>query len=243
MPTVIPFPKAKKEWFSIKAKSEEEADVFIYDVVGDSWIGNDAATVVKEIRNIKAKKINLRINSPGGSVFDGMAIYNALLGHEATVTTYIDGLAASIASVIALAGDKIIMAENAMFMIHNPWTFTAGDAKALRKEADVLDQVRETILNTYTSRTGGDREDLAKSMDDETWYDATQAKEAGFVTDVSKASKIAACADKDTLEALGFKHAPESLSSAPAESSEPSPSGVPRSLLERRLALFEKTNN
>lgn len=153
MNNISQFPTAKKSWFSIKNVADNSADVFIYDVVGDSWTGNDALTVVKDINALDVENINLRINSPGGSVFDGMAIFNALLNHKATVSTHIDGVAASIASVIALAGDDIVMAENAMFMIHNPWTLTAGSSAELRKEADVLDQVKETILNTYASRT------------------------------------------------------------------------------------------
>jgi ATP-dependent Clp endopeptidase proteolytic subunit ClpP len=240
MNNILPFPKAKKEWFSLKNSSEDSADVFIYDVVGDSWEGNDAASVVKEINALNAKTINLRINSPGGSVFDGMAIFNALINHPAKVVTHIDGAALSIASVIALAGNEINMAENAMFMIHNPWTFTAGDAKSLRKEADVLDQVTQTIINTYESRTGQDRENLAEAMSEETWYTADEALAAGFITQVNKASKIAACADSETLKTLGFLRIPENLSPAPSEPENNSTSSTPAILLQRKLALREK---
>jgi ATP-dependent Clp protease, protease subunit len=158
---VIPFPKAKGPWFEIKNKTEESVDLYLYDVIGDDWVGSDAATVVKQISAITSNQINLRINSPGGSVFDGFAIFNALRNHKATVTTYIDGLAASIASIIALAGDKVVMAENAMVMIHNPWTFSMGESKDLRKDADILDQLKESLITAYVNKTEQSREDIA----------------------------------------------------------------------------------
>ena len=135
------FPKASSPWFAVNTATEDSADLYFYDVIGDSWVGSDAATVVKEIKALKSKRLNVHISSPGGSVFDGIAIYNALTSHPSDVTVYVDGLAASIASIIALAGKKVVMAENAMFMIHNPWTWTAGNAEELRKQADTLDQI------------------------------------------------------------------------------------------------------
>tara|TARA_R110002153_G_scaffold45240_1_gene127604 strand:+ start:663 stop:1397 length:735 start_codon:yes stop_codon:yes gene_type:complete len=242
MNNISQFPTAQKSWFSIKNIADNSADVFIYDVVGDSWTGNDALTVVKDINALDVENINLRINSPGGSVFDGMAIFNALLNHKAKVTTHIDGVAASIASVIALAGDDIVMSENAMFMIHNPWTLTAGSSAELRKEADVLDQVKETILNTYASRTGGERDDLSVAMDEETWYTASEALKAGFITKVDKASKIAACADETTLSALGITKTPSNLL-AQSEPDQLPREPRNRDVERRRLALFGKFNN
>jgi ATP-dependent Clp endopeptidase proteolytic subunit ClpP len=243
--SVIPFPKAKSEWFKINNAADDTAEVFIYDVVGDSWIGNDASTVVKQINAITAKKISLRINSPGGSVFDGVAIYNALARHPAEVTTYIDGLAASIASVIALAGTKVVMAENAMLMIHNPWTMAMGEATELRKTADVLDQIKETLINTYATCTKKERKEIHKAMDEETWFTADEAMAWGLVTSVEKGVKAAACVSAETLSAFGFKKAPESLQSnaATPQAEAPKPlSSTPRSLLERKQALIEKTN-
>lgn len=236
MKNAIPFPKAKTEWFQIKNATEESADVFIYDVVGDSWVGGDAATVVKAINGIKAKKINLRINSPGGSVFDGVAIYNALARHSAEVTTYVDGLAASIASIIALAGKKIVMAENAMMMIHNPWTYTAGDSASLRKEADVLDQVRETLINTYATRTGKERDVIGAALDAETWFTAQEAKDWGLNDEITLGVKAMACADSDTLSSLGINKAPTAVIQQDA----PLSSIAPRSLHQRKQALLEK---
>jgi len=233
MKNVIPFPKAKTQWFSIKNIANKSADVYIYDVVGDSWAGNDAVTVVKQINALEVDKINLRINSPGGSVFDGVAIYNALINHKAVVTTYIDGLAASIASVIALAGNEIIMAENAMFMIHDPMSGLMGRASEMRREADLLDQIKETLINTYESRTGLDRENIATAMTDETWFTAKEALEAKYITSVSKASLIAACADTTTLSALGYTKSPDHLPQEPCKAH----------AIRRRLTLFGKFHN
>jgi len=243
MKNVIPFPKATC-WFEIRNAKEDSADLYIYDVVGDSWTGNDAATFVKALAGLKKKKINCRINSPGGSVFDGVAIYNALRNHEGGVTTYIDGLAASIASVIALAGDKVVMADSAMMMIHNPWTLAMGDAGEMRKTADVLDQIKETLINAYAAKTGKEREVIAADMEKETWFTARQAKDYGLVNEIEGGMKIAACASAEIIDILGIKNAPASVvkqEAAPV----PVPlslSLTPRSLLEKRQALIEKQN-
>jgi len=230
----IPFPKGREgsKWFEIKNATEESADVYIYDVVGDPWVGLDSATVVKQLNELKTKKISLRINSPGGLVFDGMAIYNAIARHPAEVTTYIDGLAASIASVIALAGKRVVIAENAMMMIHEPWSYAVGNSAQLRKEADVLDQIRETIINVYETRTGENRDVIAKLMADETWFTAKEAVAAKLADEVTTGMKAAACFD---LSVFGYTKAPAPAVSTPANSST-----TPRSLLFRRQALHEK---
>jgi len=239
MKNVIPFPKATC-WFEVRNVKDESADLFIYDVVGDSWTGNDAATLVKAVNGLKKKHINCRINSPGGSVFDGVAVYNALKNHEGGVTTYVDGLAASIASIIALAGDKVVMADNAMMMIHNPWTMAMGDSSDMRKTADVLDQIKETLINTYVAKTGKSREAVAADMEKETWFTAKEAKAYGLVTDIEGGMKIAACLNKEIAEIFGIKNAPDSVAHAAPEPSAVILSRTPRSLLERRQALNEK---
>lgn len=233
MSTILQFPKPRDgaKWFEIKNETEQSADVYIYDVIGDPWVGLDSATVVKQLAGIKSAKINLRINSPGGMVFDGMAIYNALARHSAEVTTYIDGIAASIASVVALAGKRVLIAENAMMMIHNPWAVAMGDASELRKQADVLDQVKETIINTYSTRTGKSREAIGSLMSAETWYTAGDAVANKFADESVAGVKAAACFD---LKAFGYVKAPELLHS------DESNSATPRSLFHRRHALNEK---
>lgn len=236
---IIPFPKAKaaSPWFEFKNATEQSVDVFIYDAIGDYYSGTDASSFVKQLQTIKSAKINLHINSPGGSVFDGVAIYNALRAHAAEVITHIDGLAASIASVIALAGDKVLIAENAMIMIHNPSAFVFGEADYLRKQADVLDQIAETLITTYATKTGAARETIAAQMAAETWFTAREAIEAKLADEIVSPVKAVACASADELRALGYAKIPEAI----AENTNPLSSTTPRSLLNRRLALIEKT--
>lgn len=213
MSKIIPFP-AKREgsnWFEVKNATDESADIYMYDFIGDPWIGTDAGTVVKQLQSLKTKRINLHINSPGGLVFDGIAIYNALKAHPSEVITYIDGLAASIASVIALAGKRVVIAENAMMMIHNPAVMVYGESKALRKEADVLDQIKETIITTYASKTGASRDEIAKQMDAETWFTAAEAIAAKLADETADGMKAAASFD---LSLYGYAKAPAANTSA-----------------------------
>lgn len=223
-----------------KAKS---ADLFIYDVVG--FDGNDATTVVKRLVDLDVEILNVRINSPGGSVFDGFAIYNALNAHKATVNVFIDGLAASIASVIAMAGDKIVMAENAMLMIHQPSVVVGGTAAKLRQHADVLDQLSKNIVDIYTERSGLKRDEVVAMIGEgetnkETWLNSTEAMSKGFVTEIGAKLKAAACGTFD-LTPLNFKEVPSDRTfetfSSPEE--EPASPAVNHKLRSRRLALAE----
>jgi ATP-dependent Clp endopeptidase proteolytic subunit ClpP len=168
-------------WFHIKAKAEAEADVFLYDEIGG--FGVNARDFISEIRASGAKKINLRINSPGGSVFDGLAIYNFL--KEQDVTVQVDGLAASIASIIAMAGKEVRIASNGFLMIHNPWGGAMGDSEEMRQTADLLDKIRDSLVGTYAKKTGKDAETIKRWMDEETWFSAEEAKENGFVDTIT----------------------------------------------------------
>lgn len=198
-----------KRWFEIKAKAgDKNAEIWIYDEIGG--FGISAKEFIKELNALEAERIDLRINSPGGVVFEGAAIYNALKRHGAKVTSYIDGLAASIAGVVALAGERVVMAENALFMIHNPWAMCVGDAGEMRKTAEILDKVRATIMNAYMEKSGMGEEELMAAMDAETWYSATEAKAAGFADEVEGRADMAACAKWD-MKALGYRRAPEFL--------------------------------
>lgn len=213
-------------------------NLFIYDVVG--FDGTDAATIVKKITDLDVDQINVRINSPGGLVFDGYAIYNALIAHKANVTVYIDGLAASIASVIAMAGDEIIMAENAQMMIHMPEAGMRGGAKDLRDQADVLDQLTKSITDIYVARTKMKAGDVTLMMEQETWMNATVALEKGFITKVGAKLKVAACATFD-LKPLNFKTPPQAeFGVFPLEEEKPaSPVFNLLNLRKRRLALVQ----
>lgn len=182
-----------------------EATLFIYDYIG--WLGVEAAPVVRELAALNVQTIHVRINSPGGDVFDGLAIYNALKQHSARVIVHVDSLAASIASVIAMAGDEIHMAEGAFIMIHNPWTLAIGDAAELRKVAEVLDQVGGSLAGIYAGRSGQSREDVEAMMDEETWMNAEQAVERGFADSVDGREVEAAA----SFDLSIFNHVPEDL--------------------------------
>jgi len=202
------------KWWKIESKADK-AEIWIYEEIGeDFWTGGGitAKGFQKELSEIKAGQIDLHINSPGGLVFDGITIYNLLKQHPATVTTYIDGLAASIASVIALAGDKVIMAANALFMVHNPFGMVAGNANEMRDFADKLDKVRGSISTTYIAKTGKSEDDINDLMDAETWMTADEAMEAGFIDEIGGEADMAACAKFIPVMAkAGFQHIPENI--------------------------------
>ena len=203
-----------KQWYKIENKGDK-AEIWIYEEIGeDFWSGDGitAKSFQKDLATIKAGQIDLHINSPGGEVFDGITIFNLLKQHPATITTYIDGLAASIASVIALSGDKVIMAENALFMIHNPYGMAMGDAAEMRKMADTLDKVRDSIVLSYTSKTGKDKDEITELMDAESWLSSFEALELGFIDEISEQMDMAACAKFiPTMIKAKFKHIPENL--------------------------------
>ena len=171
------------------AEGETSAEISIYDAIGSFDV--NAKQFVDELKEINADTINLRINSPGGSVIDGNAMFNALQRHPAKVITHIDGLAASMASVIAMAGDEVHMADNALLMIHNPWTFSMGDADELRADADLLDKMSASILSSY-GRSQYEVDELKNLMDEETWFTAQEAFDAGFVDHISTGLRAAA---------------------------------------------------
>lgn len=194
-------------WFSIKAKSETEAEVMIYDEIG--FYGTTAKQFAADLAGIKAKTINLRLNTPGGDVFDGLAIYNALKSHPAEIVVHIDGLAASMGSVIALAGDKIRIAKNAYMMIHNPWTMAAGDASDLRKTADTMDKLADTLADTYAAKTGKTPKEMREAMQEETWMNAKESLAFGLVDEIADEDGDLPAAVAVTV--TKFAKAPEAL--------------------------------
>lgn len=169
-------------WFAFKAESQgtggKSVDVYIFDYIG-SW-EISARSFIEELKGLDADQINLHINSPGGSVFDGIAIQNSLKHHKAKVTVHIDGLAASIASIIALAGDEIRIAENAYVMIHNPASIVWGDARDMLKEAELLDKIADGLAGDYSRKMGITVAEARALMDEETWYLGQEAVDAGF---------------------------------------------------------------
>ena len=181
----------KGKWYSIQNKAGgETADIYIFDEIGT--YGVTAQEFINDIKDLKGTSINLRINSLGGDVFDGMAMYNVIKRREAKTTVYIEGIAASIATIIALGADEVVMAENSLFMIHNAWGGTMGEAKDMRKTADTLDKISGELTDIYRKKTGLSYEALQEMMDEETWLNAEEAYELGFVDVISDSIKVAA---------------------------------------------------
>lgn len=165
-------------WYSIKNVSDTEAEIHIYDEVG--YLGVTASDFIRDIGAIKASKITLRINSPGGAVFDGVAIFNAIKRHKAEVTAYVDGIAASAASFIAMAGDTVIMSPHAQMMIHEAAGLVIGNADDMRQMADILDKSSDNIASIYAEKAGGTVEEWRGRMKAETWMSDREAVDLGL---------------------------------------------------------------
>jgi ATP-dependent Clp protease protease subunit len=197
----------------VDAAAGDEAEILIYGDIGYGWYdeGITGESISREIAEIDADTINVRINSGGGLVFEGLAIYNALARHSARIIMHVDSIAASIASVILMAGDEIRISEGAQVMVHKPWSGLYGDANALRKEAEILDKLEGGIIDIYAARTGADRADLEAWVGDETWFTGQEAVDAGFADSMTPAkTKKAASSALFNL----FKNAPKSLLAA-----------------------------
>ena len=180
----------KNNWYNIQNKASKTADVYIFDEIGA--YGVTAQDFIAEIKDLKDMPINLRINSLGGDVFNGMAIYNVIKKRKYNTTVYVEGIAASIATIIALGADEVVMSENSLFMIHNAWGGTMGDAKDMRKSAATLEKISAELTEIYVKKTGLSYDRVAEMMDEETWLNAEEALELGFVDTISDAIKIAA---------------------------------------------------
>ena len=191
----------RKARFSLRAQADGENELLIYDYI-DPW-GVTASDVVAELAALEpTAAIRVRINSGGGDLFDGVAIYNALAAHAGKVTTQIDGLAASAASLVALAGDEVEIATNAFLMIHHPWTFAIGNAEDLRAEADLLDKLSDgALVGVYVAFTGQAKADVRAWMDAETWFNADEALEKGFATKIVDLKEEAAVEGETAGEA------------------------------------------
>src|SRR3990167_4181631 len=212
-----------KSWYDIKAKDAKAAEVFIYDEIG--FFGISAEKLVKDLAALDVETIDLRINTPGGVVTEGLAIYNALVRHKARIITHIDGLAASIGSIIALAGDEINIAQNAFYMINNPYGFAFGESKAMRKMADTLDKMTGTLVKAYADRTGKSEDEIKGLMDDETWFTADEAKDAGFVDNITGKK-----AEKAHFDLSAYNKVPQALMTSASEL--PSEREIERALRE-----------
>lgn len=203
MPKLLDFASRAGHRLTIRNKSATKAEIVLYAGIGQDWWGDGSMVSDKQFSDELKKldssvnEISVRINSPGGDVFHGLAIYNRLKQHKAKVTVHIDGWAASIASIIALAGDEVIMGEGAQFMIHLPWTFAMGNRMELDNTVNRLMDVEEQMISIYAKRSGLDRAEIKAMLEKETWMDADTAIEHGFVTSKAEDSMpIAASAAK-----------------------------------------------
>jgi ATP-dependent protease ClpP protease subunit len=174
------------DWWKIGNTDGDRAEVFIYGYIGDDWAEEDvtAASFTKTLRAITAPVIDLRVNSPGGAVFDGIAIYTALLDHPATVDVTVDGVAASAASFVSMAGDTVAMQKPAKMMIHDASGIVLGNAADMQEMADLLNELSDTIAGIYADRAGGTVAKWRDAMKTETWYSAAAAVEAGLADQV-----------------------------------------------------------
>jgi len=194
--------------FKIRNHGGGSYELFIYDEIGgDMFGGVSAATLGKQLADLEnAEDITLRINSPGGDAFDGIAMYNLLARHPANISVKVDGLAASAASVVAMAGDTIEMADNALMMIHRAWTIAGGNAEKLRELAGIMDTLDEQVVSTYAKRATVSNEELQAMLSAETWLTAHEAVEFGFADTVTDNMAIAAYVPEGR-----FNHTPPAL--------------------------------
>jgi len=187
------------KFYALEKSNDGTATIHLYDEVGA--FGAGSKEFLADLGKLDGQHIHLRINSPGGSVVEGTAIYNALRRHKGGLTVHIDALAASMASVIAMAGAPVYIADNALLMIHNPWTVSMGDSDQLRREADLLDKLKDSLRNAYVRKTGMEADRIAQMMDEETWLDAVEAVALGFADAIEEGVAAAATATPAQLRA------------------------------------------
>lgn len=217
-------PENAADWFRMEATpgDDDSTDIYIYESIG-GWFGMWAEDFIRDLKQVTTGKINLRLNSPGGSVFDGIAIANAIRSHTANVTVYVDSLAASIASVIALAGNRVVMMPQSQFMVHNASGSCYGDATEMTKMADLLDKQSRNIAEAYAQHTGRPLAEWQQYMADETWFTAEEAVAVGLADEVMP-MKQAEPAEDETVDAAMrrtwdlsmYQHAGRAQAPAPA---------------------------
>lgn len=221
----------RRDWYRIEAKADAPAEVYIYDEIG-AW-GTTAKAFTTELQAVTAKIVNLHLNTPGGDVFDGIAIHNALRNHPATVNVIVDSLAASIGSVIAMAGDTVTMGKHSTMMIHDPYGFAMGNASVMSKMAEVLDRLGDTIAGVYAEKAGGTVRQWRDRMAAESWYSDNEAVALGLADSI-------AGDEADTGKRAGFDlsiydHPPAGLVGEPAKT-EPTKRDIERALRDVGLS-------
>lgn len=206
-------------------RNESAAAIYIYDVI-DSYWGVSAKDVIAALANVGAnEEVHLHINSPGGDVFEGRAIMAAIRAHQGKTIAFVDSLAASAATSIAIACDEVVISQGAFFMIHNASGGVWGDKSAMREVADLLEKIEGSIVADYTGKTGATEQQVIDWMDDETWFSADEAVANGFCDRLAETAKA-----KNTWNLSAFDKAPKALLEPPEqeqieEQQEPAPAG------------------
>ena len=238
-----------QNWFTVRAMGDQKAvHVSVRGIIGEFGVSDREFIREVEAAGDDVEMIHVTINSRGGEADHGLSIYNYLRNHKALVSVRIDGIAASSASVIAMAGDEIIMPANALMMVHNPWTFAMGNATELRKTADDLEQFEKALMATYLARTGRNEDDVRALLEGETWLTAQEAVELGFADQVEALQRPAAAALAESasipqaviekIDAIEAEAAsPETEPEAPAEDPEPDPEPSERETAAALVAL------
>jgi ATP-dependent Clp protease protease subunit len=235
--------KAKKFWSWVRNEDTKERTLHLEGVIAeDSWFGDEATPKAFKHELYSGNgDITVWINSPGGCVFAAAQIYNMLKEYNGRITVKIDSLAASAASVVAMAGDEVCMSPVAMLMIHNPATFAWGDSDEMRRAQDMLDEVKQSIINAYEAKTGMSRVKLAHMMDDETWMNAKKALELGFINTIMYADA------KSEDDSKGFVFSRTHVTNCllnkfqiakPKGDNQKAPTGTPIESLDKRLSLL-----
>jgi ATP-dependent Clp protease, protease subunit len=185
-------------------------EILIYQPIGENFWEPEKSMTGETIKSQLEGDVTVRIDSPGGDVFAGFAIYNQLVQHDGKVTVYVDGAAASAASIIAMAGDEVYLPETSVMMIHDPWTMAIGDSSDMKKTAELLDTIKDAIIPAYTAKTGLETEKISDMMSEETWLTGAQAAQMGFGTLIEGGKQTAS-----NFERPWIKNAPKPEPKAP----------------------------
>lgn len=223
--------QGRNDWYRMRNNATGVAEIWIYDEIG--YFGVSAADFIKDLNGLSASSIDLHINSPGGDVFDGLAIYNSLRNHKATVITHIDGLAASAASFIAMAGNEVVIMRNAEMMIHDAHGICIGNAADMRELAELMDKNSDNIADIYAQKAGGTVDEWRDRMRAETWYVGNEAKEAGLADRVQDGGETSNSWDLSIFAHSGRRDAP--APSPVTKSSEPEPFEFDFEMIQRAL--------
>jgi len=215
--------------------ADDTTTIYVYDVIDGFW-GVSAADFARELAAVTTPNVVLRINSPGGDVFEARAMMTAIAEHSATFTAKIDGLAASAATALTLACDTVEIAEGGFYMIHQAWTFAMGNADDLTSTAALLAKIDDVLVEGYVERSGKTDEEIRAWMKAETWFGAQEAVDAGFANSVTPVSSKKAKAQARAFNLTAFANAPKALTDK-----EPEIDDAPRLRALARLGLYDRT--